>query len=156
MNKCLERVDGRQFWNPGVFSYAIVPRCCPNSRVFLIVTSVVYGQNARSSIFSHLLRIFSRVLSIIENRETHGFGARAGEGPAMNLVPVQTHFEDGRNRGFLGRFKVQQVPTSAGRVGEHGFAARPPSGHPMNYFPASVRSQVGDHFLQARATVMEQ
>ncbi len=44
MNKCLERVNGRHFWNPGVFSYAIIPRCRPNSRVFFfIVTSIVYG-----------------------------------------------------------------------------------------------------------------
>jgi hypothetical protein len=43
MNKCLERVNGRHFWNHGVFSYAMIPRCHPNSRIFLIVTSVVYG-----------------------------------------------------------------------------------------------------------------
>ncbi len=34
MNKCLYKVNGRHFWNPGVFSYAIIPRCRPNSRVF--------------------------------------------------------------------------------------------------------------------------
>ncbi len=34
MNECLERVNDRHFGNPGVFSYAIIPRCCPNSRVF--------------------------------------------------------------------------------------------------------------------------
>jgi hypothetical protein len=45
MNKCLERVDDRHFWTPEVFSYAMIPRCCPNSRVFFffIVTSIVYG-----------------------------------------------------------------------------------------------------------------
>jgi hypothetical protein len=43
MNKCLERVNGRHFWNPEVFSYAMIPRCCPNSRVlFVIVASIVY------------------------------------------------------------------------------------------------------------------
>ncbi len=36
MNKCLERVNDRHFWNPGVFSYAIIPRCRPNSRVFFL------------------------------------------------------------------------------------------------------------------------
>jgi hypothetical protein len=44
MKKCLERVNDRHFWDPGVFSYAMIPRCRPNSRVFFfIVTSVVYG-----------------------------------------------------------------------------------------------------------------
>jgi hypothetical protein len=33
MNKCLERVNDRHFWNPGVFSYAMILRCRPNSRV---------------------------------------------------------------------------------------------------------------------------
>jgi hypothetical protein len=33
MNKCLERVNGRHFWNPRVFSYAMIPRCNPSSRV---------------------------------------------------------------------------------------------------------------------------
>jgi hypothetical protein len=36
MNKCLKRVDDRPFWNPGVMSYAMIPRsarCRPNSRV---------------------------------------------------------------------------------------------------------------------------
>ncbi len=44
MNKCLERVNDRYFWNPGVFSYAMIPRFRPNTRVFFfVVTSVVYG-----------------------------------------------------------------------------------------------------------------
>jgi hypothetical protein len=44
MNECLERVNDRLFWNPGVFSYAMIPRWHPNSRVFFfIVTSIVYG-----------------------------------------------------------------------------------------------------------------
>jgi hypothetical protein len=34
MNKCLERVNDRHFWNPGVFSYAMIPRCRPNERFF--------------------------------------------------------------------------------------------------------------------------
>jgi hypothetical protein len=44
MSKCLERVNDRHFWIPGVISYAMIPRCHPNSRVFFfIVTSIVYG-----------------------------------------------------------------------------------------------------------------
>jgi hypothetical protein len=44
MNMCLKRVDDRHFWTPGVFSYAMKPRCHPNSRVFFpFVTSVVYA-----------------------------------------------------------------------------------------------------------------
>ncbi len=35
-NKCLERVNDRHFRNPGVFSYAMTPRCRPNSRVFFL------------------------------------------------------------------------------------------------------------------------
>jgi integral membrane sensor domain MASE1 len=42
-NKCLEGVNGRHFWNPGVFSYAMIPRCRPNSTFFFIVASIVYG-----------------------------------------------------------------------------------------------------------------
>jgi hypothetical protein len=34
MNKCFERVNDRHFWNSGVFSYAMIPRCHRNSRVF--------------------------------------------------------------------------------------------------------------------------
>ncbi len=34
MNKCLERVNERCFWSPGVFSYPIIPRCCPNKKGF--------------------------------------------------------------------------------------------------------------------------
>ncbi len=34
MNKCLERIDDGHFWSPGVFSYAMIPRCRPNSRYF--------------------------------------------------------------------------------------------------------------------------
>ncbi len=37
MNKCLEKVIDRHFWNPGVFSYAMMPRCRPNSRVFYFI-----------------------------------------------------------------------------------------------------------------------
>jgi hypothetical protein len=45
MNKCLERVNERHFWNPGVFSYAMIPRWRPNSKVlFFMVTSIVYGE----------------------------------------------------------------------------------------------------------------
>ncbi len=45
MNKCLERVNDLHFWNPGVVSYAMIPRCHPNSRVFFffIILSIVYG-----------------------------------------------------------------------------------------------------------------
>jgi hypothetical protein len=34
MNRCLKRVYDRNFWTPGVFSYAMIPRCRPDSRVF--------------------------------------------------------------------------------------------------------------------------
>jgi hypothetical protein len=34
MNKCLERVNGRHFWNPGVFSYAMIPRWRANLKHF--------------------------------------------------------------------------------------------------------------------------
>jgi hypothetical protein len=38
----------RHFWNPGVFSCAMIPRCRPNSRVyFFIVTSIVYGSSSQ-------------------------------------------------------------------------------------------------------------
>ncbi len=34
MNKCLEMVNDQNIWNPGIFSYAMILRCCPNSRDF--------------------------------------------------------------------------------------------------------------------------
>ncbi len=44
MNKCLEWVNDRHLWNPGVFSYAMIPPCCPYSKFFsFIVTSIVYA-----------------------------------------------------------------------------------------------------------------
>ncbi len=53
MNKCLKRVYDRHFWNPGVFSYAMILKCRPNSRViFFIVASIVYA--ARPLINLHL------------------------------------------------------------------------------------------------------
>ncbi len=55
MNKYLERANDRHIWNPGVVSYAMIPRCRPNSIVlFLIVTSIVYG--LRRSFMRKLLR----------------------------------------------------------------------------------------------------
>jgi hypothetical protein len=34
MNKCFERVNERHFWNPGVFSYTMIPRLRPNLKLF--------------------------------------------------------------------------------------------------------------------------
>ncbi len=42
MNKCFERVNDRHFWNPAVFSHAIIPRCRPNPKNIFIVASIVY------------------------------------------------------------------------------------------------------------------
>ncbi len=44
MNKCLEMVNDRYFWNPGVFSYAMIPKMPPQLKsLFIIVKSIVYG-----------------------------------------------------------------------------------------------------------------
>jgi hypothetical protein len=44
MNKCLKRVNDRQFWNPGVFSYSMIPDVASTQEFFFIVTSmVVFG-----------------------------------------------------------------------------------------------------------------
>jgi hypothetical protein len=52
MSKCLEwRVNDRHFLSPGVLSYAMIPRCCFNWRVFFfIVTSIVYAKHSRQKI----------------------------------------------------------------------------------------------------------
>ncbi len=45
MNKCLERVDNRHFWNPRVFSNAMIQNIAPTQELvffFFIVTSIVY------------------------------------------------------------------------------------------------------------------
>jgi hypothetical protein len=50
-NKCMERINDRPFWNPGVFCYAMIPRWRPNFNVFffLIVTSIIYGYPAQAT-----------------------------------------------------------------------------------------------------------
>ncbi len=50
MNKCLERVNGRHFWNPGVCSFAMITRWRPNLKFFFIVTSIVYASDYRLQI----------------------------------------------------------------------------------------------------------
>jgi hypothetical protein len=35
VNECLLRVNGRQFWNPGVINYAMISRFCPQLTVFV-------------------------------------------------------------------------------------------------------------------------
>jgi hypothetical protein len=56
-NKCLERVNDQNFWNPGIFSYAMIPATSPTEEFFFfIVTSIVYAINKvtarRSLLFS--------------------------------------------------------------------------------------------------------
>ncbi len=42
MNECLETVNDRHFWNPGVVSYAMIPDVAPTQKFFFfIVTSIV-------------------------------------------------------------------------------------------------------------------
>ncbi len=43
MNKCLERVNDRHFWNPRVLSYAMIPRYRPNSRLFFFFHRRIYS-----------------------------------------------------------------------------------------------------------------
>jgi hypothetical protein len=43
MNKYLERVNGWHYWNRGVVSYAMTPRCHSTQEFFFIVTSIVYA-----------------------------------------------------------------------------------------------------------------
>jgi hypothetical protein len=58
MNKCWERVDGRHFWTPGVFSYAMIPRCRRTQEFFFFFLSssshpsIVYGCNLQMLYFS--------------------------------------------------------------------------------------------------------
>ncbi len=66
MNKCLERVNDLHFWNLGVFSYAMIPRYRPNSRLFLhhrqIYIVYVYGYIdvlVKTSILSNVVNTIS-------------------------------------------------------------------------------------------------
>ncbi len=43
MDKCLERVDDRHFSTLGVFSYAMIPPCRPNSRDFIFFHRHIYS-----------------------------------------------------------------------------------------------------------------
>ncbi len=74
MKKCSERVvNDRHFWNPGVFSYAMIPRWRPNLNVFFfffIVTSVVYDQN-RHLTFSHGVMDFKILLINVLRRKVN-------------------------------------------------------------------------------------
>jgi hypothetical protein len=75
MNKCLERVNDRHFWNPAVFSYAMTPRCCPNSFFFFIVTSIVYAYHTQ------LGRTTDSEL--IDNVKASNFGSQGNVGPVL-------------------------------------------------------------------------
>ncbi len=63
MNKCLKRVDDRHFWTPGVFSYAIIPRGRPNSRVFGIYS--VFGESVREGGCSPSLKTLKNRWSVL-------------------------------------------------------------------------------------------
>jgi hypothetical protein len=64
MNKCSERVNDRHFWNPGVFSYAMIWRWRPNLQVFFfIITYVVYGkQRVQSTHYSLVFPVWIHCL----------------------------------------------------------------------------------------------
>ncbi len=65
MNKCLERVNHGHFWTPVVFIYAMIPRCCPNSRkFFFIVTSVVYVSSILASIVYERSIVLTEILYV--------------------------------------------------------------------------------------------
>jgi hypothetical protein len=65
--KCLKRVHDRHFWNPGVVSYAMIPRCHPV--FFSIVISIVCDiDHSIASIYTHQIRIFfSKVYRVNRN-----------------------------------------------------------------------------------------
>jgi hypothetical protein len=60
MNKCLERVNVRHFWNPGVFSYALTPVCHPNSRFFFSSSHLIVYAKCRVMVVSGSLTKFTR------------------------------------------------------------------------------------------------
>ncbi len=77
MNKCLERVNDRHFWNPGVFSYAMITKCRPNSRVFfhrhIYTVAYVCSRNWKLSVnwlsegkFCHCSAVIFLILRIWE------------------------------------------------------------------------------------------
>jgi hypothetical protein len=44
MNKCLERVNDRHFWNPGVVSYAMIPaKMSPQLKSFFFFHRHIYS-----------------------------------------------------------------------------------------------------------------
>jgi hypothetical protein len=72
VNKCLERVNDRHFWNPGVFSYAMIPRCQVNATqgvFFFIVTStsIVYGWMYRSQTSENRFHHFYNILTALKS-----------------------------------------------------------------------------------------
>ncbi len=54
MNKCLERVNGRYFWNFGVFSSAMIPRCHLHSRVFFFIVASIDASIDREMVYTRL------------------------------------------------------------------------------------------------------
>ncbi len=56
MNKCLERVNDRHFWNPGVFSYAMIPRCRRKSRFFFFHRRIYSLWSVQDSFWPVVLR----------------------------------------------------------------------------------------------------
>ncbi len=70
MNKCLERVNDRYFWNPGVFSYAMVPKCHPNSRVFFFSHRHIYSlwfnkRHQEPSTYHLPFGVFDKVFQVV-------------------------------------------------------------------------------------------
>ncbi len=52
VNKCLQRVNhDQQFWNLGVFSYAMIPRCQPNLTVFFSMSHLQFDANSLIQVF---------------------------------------------------------------------------------------------------------
>ncbi len=65
MNKCLEGVNDRLFWNPGVISYAMIPRWRPNLKLFIIVTSIVHDCDCLSPFRSEVDHARNRMSLIV-------------------------------------------------------------------------------------------
>jgi hypothetical protein len=113
MSKCLQRVNDRHFWTPGVFSYAMIPKCCPNSPVlFYIVAAIVSAQITMICGYA-----FTRIKVRTLNKLTKMWRADTAE-CSLQARKLASHAQTRAVKG------VSPAQLTAERSGRHGARAR--------------------------------
>jgi hypothetical protein len=138
MNKCLETVNDRHFWNPGVFSYlAMIPRSPPNSRVsffFFIVTSIVHGCHCLKKM---IFAVGTRKDQINPSRPTYVLNHLSSNDKQRPYFPI---LATGGNT-----FSEYNNFANAAMFGAAGTAGEKPAGVSLASLPSIFRDPVPQH-----------